>query len=1116
MERNLLIRASAGSGKTYQLSRRFLHLAKEGASVSSILASTFTRKAAGEIQNRVLLQAAQDCLAEEDPLLREKKLVLLKKLVANLHRMRIFTLDSYFKRIAECFSYEIGLMPGWSIIDDAEDESLRWRAIRTTLRQDPRAAREIMRRVSPGESVRNFASSIFDTVRSQYALVQSSSNSAWNAMKSLPLDGWMAEDTLAHTIEEIRTIAENFPEGTDKRLSKAVAGVIEKASVKNWMDFLKSTLVKNAASNPYDSVRFYGKPVPEGLERPLRRLIRHAIGAYLKDVQEQTSATYDIVSIFGRNYEDLKIQQKAFRFEDVTRHVARFAQERQNLHAFDWRLDASTEHLLLDEFQDTSLDQWSILEPVGRYCTTHKGSSFFCVGDVKQAIYRWRNGRAEIFDSVASAYPNMTIESSNRSWRSSPTIIECVNRVFGDDPFPPPIRSGSDSIPMSEVLEENAACWSRWHYEKHETARDYPGYWEIFTSPSAESDSDSDSDSESGAGGEGDGSTNKPKQKDVTLRCAAEKIRDLYATTGNHTIGVLTRGNDSLQKLIFYLRRLNVPASEDGKNPLINSSAVRLILSLFKFLEHPGDSVSWFHLAHSALGQFYPEFEWVPIWAPKELQESAQALRMERAEALRREIATFGFSAIIEKIVERWKPSLPPEELRRLQQFIKLAGTYDTKNTSNRIADFVRFVEITRVADPSSARVSVMTIHMSKGLQFDTVVLPDLHFKLTGTPPQFAPGYPNNDVMKEIHLVAKYVPKELRSFVLGVDSPFSAAIEHYESQVAAETLCLLYVAMTRAVHALYLVIPPAMSKSAKVPSKYVDQILLRTLAGETNAPPSSLIAWDGDPRWYEKTGKSSTLAHSELLPRVVSPAVFEPRPAFLRKDGSYRNLPRRSPSNVEDPLRVDLGRMLGFRHSSTVSGVIWHRWYEKITWVETSLPSAEELRSVALQYDLPQQTLERLLRNFHNSLKNSAVQSILYWHEYIPAMRERVAASGILPIESIPSGIVCDDPLDKNKLRWEIHCEKELAIRTEREFFLGAMDRLVVLKDLNQVYWADCIDFKTLKKYRSDEFFEEQVRRNARQMQDYRTMLSVHYRIPIEQISARILFTMLGIVREIH
>ena len=122
--------------------------------------------------------------------------------------------------------------------------------------------------------------------------------------------------------------------------------------------------------------------------------------------------------------------QRALRFEDVTRKLGgRWVAER--LQEVVFRLDAHLSHLLLDEFQDTSPLQWRVLRPFARTVVDGaKRRSFFCVGDVKQAIYGWRGGVAEIFEAISDDLPRIEPGALNQSFRSCQVVIDTVNRVF--------------------------------------------------------------------------------------------------------------------------------------------------------------------------------------------------------------------------------------------------------------------------------------------------------------------------------------------------------------------------------------------------------------------------------------------------------------------------------------------------------------------------------------------------------------------------------------------------------------------------------------------------------------------------------------------------------------
>ncbi|MEE3220271.1 MAG: UvrD-helicase domain-containing protein, partial [Planctomycetota bacterium] len=118
-----LIRASAGTGKTFQLSSRYIELLHADVPIDEILATTFTRKAAGEILDRIMSRLATAAETENTARVLADQLAatgldvarcreLLIRLTRSLHRLRISTLDSFFSQVAGTFGLELGLPPG--------------------------------------------------------------------------------------------------------------------------------------------------------------------------------------------------------------------------------------------------------------------------------------------------------------------------------------------------------------------------------------------------------------------------------------------------------------------------------------------------------------------------------------------------------------------------------------------------------------------------------------------------------------------------------------------------------------------------------------------------------------------------------------------------------------------------------------------------------------------------------------------------------------------------------------------------------------------------------------------------------------------------------------------
>ena len=171
-----LVLASAGSGKTYHLSSRILGLLAGGAAPGEVLATTFTRKAAGEILERALMRLAEGALDPEkakelgrdahadleDPVACRR---LLARLLADIHQLNVGTLDAFFVRIAQSFFQELGLAPGWTIADQPTEERLRTEAVQEALSGSGRAELvELLRMLTRGDADRRVHAAVLDHV----------------------------------------------------------------------------------------------------------------------------------------------------------------------------------------------------------------------------------------------------------------------------------------------------------------------------------------------------------------------------------------------------------------------------------------------------------------------------------------------------------------------------------------------------------------------------------------------------------------------------------------------------------------------------------------------------------------------------------------------------------------------------------------------------------------------------------------------------------------------------------------------------------------------------------------------------------------------------------------
>ncbi len=631
---NRVIRASAGTGKTFQLSNRYLALAAANEPPDSILATTFTRKAAGEILDRVLIRLAEAVLDDTkretletflgtDSLSAERVQILLETMVRRLHRLRVSTLDQFFNQLGRCFCLELGLPPGWAIAEETLDDRMRAEAVHALLAEQETAdAVRLMHLLSKGEVTRSIARQIQELVLGLHEVYLDAPEAAWDRLKERRSLAPEAFRSFVLQLDELE-----LPK--HKNWAKAVAKDQALLLEGQWEDFLKGGLAKKILEG---EEKYYSKPIEQPVRDVYLPLIDHARAIILNMFINQNRATRDLLARFDKAYTHLKGKHRAMRFEDITRRLSAFVDSDRLGSAF-YRLDAQTAHLLLDEFQDTSSIQWRVLRPfaqgvVGGATENEKSRprtknssgarlrSFFCVGDVKQAIYGWRGGVAEIFEAIQEELTGLETDTLEQSFRSSPEVIETVNRVFG------PLKS-------NPALRNYPEAASKWHgrFLDHSTARDeLKGYCCVEVAPAAE------------------GSTDQAK---TTLLYAAERIAELKKQAPTAGIGVLVRRNAEIGLLISRLRALGVEASEEGGNPLTDSPAVELLLSVLKLADHPGDTVARYHVARSCLAE--------PLGLLRHDDDEA-AWNLSRE--VRRRLATDGYGRTLCDWAERVAPAL--------------------------------------------------------------------------------------------------------------------------------------------------------------------------------------------------------------------------------------------------------------------------------------------------------------------------------------------------------------------------------------------------------------------------------------------------------------------------
>lgn len=1045
----VVIRASAGSGKTFQLANRFIALSLAGASADEILAMTFARKAAGEILDRVISRVAEAACSPDKlrelgasvgraGLRREDCLRLLRDWTLHLHRLRIGTLDRFMLQLAGGYGLELGLPPGWRIVQNVDEARMREEAIQDLLREESRAdLLTMVHALDKGASKRGLTKQIERITREMYSIWRESDEAAWRGLNRI---GTLSEEALETAIDRLEAIPV-----TASLVKKAWEKDALAARERDWSKFIDKGIGLAVMEG---KTTYSRQPIAPELAAAYRVLLTHVTGLTIDRIANQTEATRRLLEKFDRAFDRRRRSRRAYRFEDMPFLLAGTTGDRAQAGpwgAIDFRLDARVDHLLLDEFQDTALSQWQVLRPLA-HSIVEGGArrSFFCVGDVKQAIYAWRGGVAEVFDEVGKVLSPVDERALDRGYRSSPVIVDVVNRVFG----------GLVGNPALEGAPRVAAAWSD-RFATHTTAREsLPGFVSLEVAPRA---------------------AELKLQQNATLRFAAERIATLAAEHPGRTIAALVRRNETVGALIHLLRANHgMLASEEGGNPLDDSAGTRLLLSLVGLADHPGDTILRFHVANSRLG------------AALGLRDHHDDVATRRiASETRAALLGDGYGATFDRWAAMLAPALDERETARLRQLVDLAWQYEASATL-RADDFIRFVRQRRVEDPSTAPVRIMNIHQSKGLEFDLVVLPELDTRLYFAPPNLIVD--RETPTSPIRRVCRHVDK---SSVALLPAEYRRMFDAWPDRLITESLCLLYVALTRAAQALHIILSPSRLNEKSFP-KTLAGVARFSLVGKERLEPDTIPFQRGNRDW-DTRAKDMPPSPAEIGQAALPEEIrLRPSPAVRR-----RGLARRSPSSLEGAGAIPLDRRLRWEAAwARARGVLLHAWFEQIEWLDDGAPSDEILRAAARR-KAPEFTgdldgdLDRELAAFRDFLSQPMIREILSKATY-------VSSRCPLPVEARRK-------LASGAARLAVFREAPFALRETDHLIQGRIDRIVVAFEGERAIALDLIDFKS-DSLGDDPGAKRAIERYRPQIEAYSRAAARLFGVAADAYAARVLF----------
>ncbi|MDD5093905.1 MAG: UvrD-helicase domain-containing protein [Dehalococcoidia bacterium] len=1064
------IAASAGSGKTFHLAHRYIRLLAGGVKPDRIIALTFSRKAAGEIFDSLVKYLSQAASSSQQAAVTGNLighpqmdqldfLRLLRDLLHSLHRLHIGTLDSFTVGVIRAFPMELGIPSDFQLMDNegASAKAARQEILGQIFNQRylDRSAQqqflEAFKLATFGQEEKGLERNLdafISQYRGCYQLLPD--ESSWGSPEMI----WPIASPWLQKIKGLDAIAEellsllgrdDLSESVMNRWTTFIDAVRKFDNRSPWsrdIEYLFEKLIEDIDDLRCGkaTVRIGGRkgydlsPRQSGLALSL---LTHVMQTELHTALQRTRGIYRVLNQYEQFYDSRMRHQGKLTFDDVqhlltpaNEHsggalLSRMAGQESRLY-IDYRLDCRLDHWLLDEFQDTSDLQWAALSNLADEILqdTSGERSFFYVGDVKQAIYGWRGGNARLFGRILEQYEGLIEQRPmNTSFRSSQPIIDTVNRVFSSLPTELPSRT----------IREWQHIWQTHQCQKGKVPEH--GYAALLEPDSCNGEI-------------------KPTQED-RFQIVAHLLKEIEPGSRGLSVGILVRKNDTGKELVDFLRtecaEMNIV--HEGRGTIADNPVVAVLLSLVKFAAHPGDTLAWHHLQMSPLRQHLEK---------KGLDRKTLPL------VLLREIQSSGFASFL----RHWGAFLdtihPLDDFgrKRLKDLIDAAGQFDSSGSRdcNELLRFIESYDIHELAAENAVRV--MTIHQSKGLGFDVVILPDLQGQAITESRDIDLAIARDPETSQ-PLWALKMPRRI---IARSDPVLAEQVQIADETACFDALCVQYVALTRAKNALYMITSfPGKTSTVINPAAFLKTQLGGGEAfGKPNASPPIVCLYEtGERDWYTQIPSLEQAPQPTELPQLSKD--------FTRQASQRRHLIQISPSALAEN-KQNAGMLFDRAYRESLDfGTAMHELLAKVGWIEET-------------------DIEELIANW--SLKSSAEAE--FKRRVIEKFRWALSIDEVRQALAHP---------EANTALWR---EKGFEIVLDDKWVTGTFDRVVIVTDQSgKPQRATLIDFKS-DEISNDDKLAESIQRYRPQLSLYAQSLSRMLGFDPSAIAIRLVFTGAG------
>ena len=865
--------ASAGSGKTFALSRRYCRLVMAGARPETICALTFTRAATREIFAAVVERLLNHEVESAPGWLTCDQ--ALEVVLDALPRLQISTIDAFSSRVARLFAYELGLSPDFMLYEEGdgpEAKAMLRETVNRALRNTPAASSdELLNLFDVHYEGAATAEALSERLRNflhDFGVVARNHPDGWGDLSRLgDLPQRCANrEALVQTLREVPVA-----DVSDAHAKSYFAAVDlyhpELKSIREWKarvspDQAKLDKLRGLAETGI--YKYYKKVLELGVDgqAAAKALWDDLLARDLHQTADHTASLHRAILALNRAADGLADETGRLTFGALTETLARRLGGRLSVTDeaamyVAYRMDTAVRHLMIDEFQDTSVTQWDVLSSLARELAEGEDSTFFYVGDVKQSIYGWRGGDVSLFGDVRRVPDVPAGAPLVESYRSSPAVIDFINAVF--------------NLSDEDVLTATAAApW------QHEALQSWQKAWRPHVAHRKDA-------------GYARCVTLDGKNKELWLEMLADLIAERWKllSAKRLRLAVLAFKRDALYELQNRLRARGVDCAIDGAMTVAETPIGQLVRALLRWLADPRANL------------------WGEVLRRIGLAEESDKVLLAR---WNRQLAEQGYAAWLDGIfAEAMRENrLSAQDLEGLAAIRQGFEALDSAGAADPTAALELVEGLTIPCSADSGTLSLMTVHHSKGLTFDVV------FTVL-----------DGDLSNERAVTCEVGPDwVLETPALSVTAAAVPALQtaalRRRSARFRDDLCALYVAVTRARFEQIVFAP---KKDVDKPTKR-PWLLFHRVSGVANDIPGHEGAAEvyaaGSPDWWQ------TVADRDPAPPATERTPWV-RVGESRAEETELPSERARASSVADLLAegADTARKFGISEHARLADIAW-------------------------------------------------------------------------------------------------------------------------------------------------------------------------------------------------